>query len=170
MHDLEVHKDSVNYLINRLCLCILQENDTLNPDQIQAAVPKLKALSYEILLKKSPRPQNVNKLDENNDFEPQRALDIQIFAAKLNSRANPEVCAKFAAFEEQLEAIKNEKYFSEGAGKGILQLLLALQGNVHEEYEVVSRTQTNNAKPMLHSNMNCESIPYIILKLLNIGR
>ncbi|XP_065363723.1 gamma-tubulin complex component 6 isoform X2 [Calliphora vicina] len=136
MHDLETNKDSVNYLINKLCLCILQQNDTLNPDQIHAAVPKLKALSYQILLKKSPRPLNKNRLEENVDFEPQRALDIQIFAAKLNSRANPEVCSKFVAFEEQLEAIKNERYFSEGAGKGILQLLLALQGNVHEEYEV----------------------------------
>ncbi|XP_046801977.1 uncharacterized protein LOC111686170 [Lucilia cuprina] len=137
MHDLETHKDSVNYLINKLCLGILkQQNDSLNPEQIQAAVPKLKALSYQILLKKSPRPHNDNRLDENVDFEPQRALDIQIFAAKLNSRANPEVCSKFVAFEEQLEAIKNERYFSEGAGKGILQLLLALQGNVHEEYEV----------------------------------
>lgn len=137
MHDLEANKDSVNYLINKLCLLILQQHDVLNQDQIPAAVPKLKALSYEILLKKSPRTHNENALDENGDFEPQRALDIQIFAAKLNSRANPEVCSKFAAFEEQLEAIKNERYFSEGAGKGVLQLLLALQGNVHEEYEVV---------------------------------
>ncbi|KAM7350764.1 gamma-tubulin complex component 6 [Cochliomyia hominivorax] len=136
MHDLEANKDSVNYLINKLCLSILQQNDNLNPEQIQTAVPKLKALSYEILLKKTPRPHNDNRLEENVDFEPQRALDIQIFAAKLNSRANPEVCSKFVEFEEQLEAIKNEKYFSEGAGKGILQFLLALQGNVHEEYEV----------------------------------
>lgn len=139
MDDLEFNKDSVNYLINKLCLGILKQNDFLSPEQIQAAVPKLKALSFQILLKKSPRPRNKNRLEENVDFEPQRALNIQIFAAKLNSRANPEDCLKFVAFEKQLESIKNENYFSEGSGKGVLQLLLALQGNVHEEYEVVSR-------------------------------
>lgn len=139
MNDLEANRDSVYYLINKLCLGIAQENDALCPDKIQAAIPKFKALSYQVLLKKSPRPKNKNNLDENVDFEPQRALDIQIFAAKLNSRANPEICSKFVAFEEQLEAIKSEKYFREDDGKGILQLLLALQGNVHEEYEVVKK-------------------------------
>lgn len=128
MHDLETNRDSVNFLIKKLCLSVLQEYP-FTADEIVAAVPKLKALAYEILLKKSAR----FFVEENENFEPQRALDIQIFAAKLYSRGRPVTCNKFKDFQEYVKIVENEKYFQEDSGKGILQFLLALQGHIAEE-------------------------------------
>ncbi|XP_037880260.1 uncharacterized protein LOC119631811 [Glossina fuscipes] len=128
MHDLEANRDSVNFLIKKLCLSVLQEYP-LTTDEIVVALPKLKALAYEILLKKTAR----SYVEENENFEPQRALDIQIFAAKLYGRGRPGTCSKFKDFQEYVKIVENEKYFQEDSGKGILQFLLALQGHIVEE-------------------------------------
>lgn len=127
MHDLETNADSVNFLITELCRSIVRQHGVE-----QTSVAKLKAQSFEILLKKSKK--RTNDIVEN--FEPLRALDVQIFSAKLSVNANPEECAKFAAFDEHLAAIEKEEYFTMGAGKEVLQLLLELQGNFRDSDEV----------------------------------
>lgn len=132
MHDLEANCESVNYLINKLCYSILEEYELPIQVQKEDIVRKLKSLSFQILLKKCP----VYNGKELEDFEPQRELDIQVFAAKLNSRSNG---ANFEIFEDQLGAIETEPYFCNGRpGKAVLQFLLALQQNADNVQEMVN--------------------------------
>ncbi|XP_075155215.1 gamma-tubulin complex component 6 [Haematobia irritans] len=130
MPDLEENEDgNVSLLLNKLCYCILNQYDMLNQEQKSTAVAKLRKLSFEILLTQKGKYDE----DEYEDFE--RTLDVQMFSAKLNSRTNY-VSTNFSSIEEQFDNIKNEQYFTDGTGKGVLQFLLALQGNIQDKTEV----------------------------------
>ncbi|XP_054728198.1 gamma-tubulin complex component 6 isoform X2 [Anastrepha obliqua] len=137
MHDDDLvdNADSVNCLITQLCRNLASQQGLEEPE-LSTAVRKLKSDSFEILLKKSMRPHTYPQTDEKTEFDPQRAVDMHIFAAKLHSRADPQVCARYAALEQQMKSISEESYFSEGPGRGVLHLLLLLQGNLHEEEQV----------------------------------
>ncbi|XP_004520386.1 uncharacterized protein LOC101462439 [Ceratitis capitata] len=137
MHDpdLEANADSVNYLITQLCRNLAEQYGLEEPE-CSTAVQELKSTAFEILLKKSTEPHVFTSTDDAAEFDPQRAVDMQIFAAKLHSRADPQVCARYAALEEQMANISDEPYFMEGPGRSVLQLLLALQGDVRGEEQV----------------------------------
>ncbi|XP_073830310.1 gamma-tubulin complex component 6 isoform X2 [Musca autumnalis] len=124
MHDLEENKDSVYYLVGRLCRSILLQTEDVNNDGKQKVLNKLKILAYSILLSGNEREE---------EFEPERAWDEQIFAAKISSHAHN---LNFPAFEEHLEIIKIEPYFNTEQGKSVVELLFALNGSRQEEYEV----------------------------------
>lgn len=138
MHDadLEANADSVNYLITQLCSSFARQYGLKEPE-CSTAVRELKSSAFEILLKRSPQPNVYPTTDDTLQFDPQLAVDMHIFAAKLNSRAEPQVCARYAALEEQMAAISDVPYFTEGKGRDILQLLLSLQGDVRKEDQVV---------------------------------
>lgn len=137
MHDadLEANADSVNYLITQLCSSFARQYGLKEPE-CSTAVRELKSSAFEILLKRSPQPNVYPTTDDTLQFDPQLAVDMHIFAAKLNSRAEPQVCARYAALEEQMAAISDVPYFTEGKGRDILQLLLSLQGDVRKEDQV----------------------------------
>ncbi|XP_011176998.2 uncharacterized protein LOC105208704 [Zeugodacus cucurbitae] len=137
MHDadLEVNADSVNYLITQLCSSLASQCGLSEPE-CSAAVRELKSTAFEILLKRSPEPNVYPETDDTLVYDPQLAVDMHIFAAKLHSRADPQVCARYAALEQQMAAISDVPYFTEGKGRDVLQLLLALQGDVREEDQV----------------------------------
>lgn len=141
MHGLQENSENVPYLINKLCLNILNEQNGLSSDQIQAAVPKLRALSFAILLKKCPKAHCDAEADENYEFDPVRALDVQLFASRLNLNATKkQISGNINAFEKQLEEIINDPYFCDGTGRDMLQFLLALQeNNSCDEYEMVRK-------------------------------
>ncbi|XP_011296440.2 uncharacterized protein LOC101895064 isoform X2 [Musca domestica] len=127
MHDLEANKDSVNYLVKRLCWCILQQEGIVN-DSGEQCLRKLKAVAFTILLSKYA------KNESEAEFEPQRALGLQMFAAKIGSHANNEHF--FSVFEKQIDAVQNEPYFNVGPGKHVVKFLLALQRSGHDEREI----------------------------------
>ncbi|XP_061385996.1 uncharacterized protein LOC133320902 [Musca vetustissima] len=127
MHDLEANRDSVNYLLKKLCSSILhQEEVAIDVDQ--HCVKKLKALAFNILLSSNEREE---------EFESQRALEMQMFSTKISSRPNN---VKSSEFEKQLEDIRGEPYFNVGPGKYVVQLLLALKTDVHDEPEITNTT------------------------------
>lgn len=138
MHDadLEANADSVNYLITQLCSRLASQHGLKEPE-CSTAVQELKSSAFEILLKRTPQPNVYPTAAETREFDPQRAVDMHIFAAKLHSRADPLVCARYAALEEQMAAISDVPYFTEGKGRDMLQLLLSLQGDVRKEDQVV---------------------------------
>ncbi|XP_050328524.1 gamma-tubulin complex component 6 [Bactrocera neohumeralis] len=137
MHDadLEANADSVNYLITQLCSRLASQHGLKEPE-CSTAVRELKSSAFEILLKRSPEPNVYPTTADTLEFDPQRAVDMHIFAAKLHSRADPIVCARYAALEEQMAAISNVLYFTEDKGRDMLQLLLLLQGDVRKEDQV----------------------------------
>ncbi|XP_067636054.1 gamma-tubulin complex component 6-like [Eurosta solidaginis] len=137
MHDpdLEENGDSVNYLITQLCRYLAIEHGLEEP-VCSAAVRELKSTAFEILLKKSVQPHTYGVTNNGAEFDPQRAVDMHIFAAKLHSRADPYVCQRYAALEQKMNFISDVPYFVEGAGRGVLELLLSLQGNVCEEEQL----------------------------------
>uniref|UniRef100_A0A1I8P730 Gamma-tubulin complex component 6 n=2 Tax=Stomoxys calcitrans TaxID=35570 RepID=A0A1I8P730_STOCA len=120
---------NITLLFNKLCFSILDQCNLPNQSLKLTAARRLRNLSFEILLKARKQDEG----DQGDDFE--RELDIQIFSAKLNSRCNHNN-KSFSAFEEHLEFIKNDPYFTEGAGKSILQFLLALQEKSHGDDDV----------------------------------
>ncbi|XP_036338926.1 LOW QUALITY PROTEIN: gamma-tubulin complex component 6 [Rhagoletis pomonella] len=137
MHDSDLveNADSVNYLITELCRSLASQHGLEEPE-CSTAVRKLKPLAFEILLKKSTQPHSYPPADDESEFDPQRAVDMHIFAAKLHSRADSQVCARYEALEQQMADISHVPYFTDGPGRGVLQLLLLLQGNVREEEQV----------------------------------
>lgn len=163
-------KDSVFILINRLCKSILlQSNEYANEN-----ISKLRAIAYEILLKKKSfcftkkyktnlsthlQVWEENEENDNNcknniksclslyDFEPERALDVQLFVARLSCTVASscgmhgndvnKIRDTIAKYEELQKTIQTEPYFQTTIGRHILQFLFLLQRNIVDELDLV---------------------------------